>query len=259
MKILLTGHKGFIGSHMLAALEQDNHEVTTYEWGDGSRPGASGYDWVIHTGAISSTTERDVDKIMRQNYDFSVELYRECRFHGVNFQWSSSASVYGLVSDFKETSPVDPRTPYAWSKYMFERFVAKYPPNISVAQGFRYFNVYGPDGEDHKGNQASPHNQFRRQARDHGDVAVFENSDQYLRDFVHVSRVVEAHLKFFDVKESGVWNVGTGEPKSFMSVAQQYNVPIITIPMPTILKDSYQKYTCADMTKYNDTLKKYEK
>lgn len=65
MKILVTGHKGFIGSHMLTAL-QDEHKVDTYEWGD-DYPKVKKYDWVIHLGAISSTTETNVEKIMEQN------------------------------------------------------------------------------------------------------------------------------------------------------------------------------------------------
>ena len=256
MKILLTGHKGFIGSHMLTALEKANHEVTTYEWEDGPRPGVMDLDWVIHIGAISSTTERDVDKVMRQNYEFSSALFDECKTFGVNMQYSSSASVYGLVSNFTETSPVDPKNPYAWSKYLFERHHARFQGG-NVTQGFRYFNVYGPDGEDHKGNQASPHNQFKKQAEANNEIKVFENSERYQRDFVHVSKIVDTHLKFMTIPESGVWNVGTGTPTSFMDVARQFNVPIKTIPMPTVLKDSYQMYTCADMTKYNNTLKKY--
>ena len=74
---------------------------------------------------------------------------------------------------------------------------------------------------------------------------------------MHVSKIVDTHLRFMSIPESGIWNVGTGKPQSFMDVAQQYRVPITTIPMPDVLKDSYQKYTCADMTKYNATLKKY--
>jgi ADP-L-glycero-D-manno-heptose 6-epimerase len=257
LKILLTGHKGFIGSHMLTALEKANHEVTTYEWGEGPTTGVIDKDWVIHIGAISSTTERDVDKVMRQNYDFSVDLFNECKTFGVNFQYSSSASVYGLVSDFRETTHVDPKTPYAWSKYMFERYHAAHQGG-NIVQGFRYFNVYGPEGEDHKGNQASPHNQFKKQAELNKEIRVFENSEQYQRDFVHVSKIVEAHFKFMNIPESGIWNVGTGQPQSFIDVAKQYKSRITTIPMPDLLKDSYQKYTCADMTKYNATIKKYE-
>ena len=108
MKILLTGHKGFIGSHLLVALEQANHKVTTYDWSDGNMPGVIDQDWVIHVGAISSTTEKDVEKVMRQNVDFTEQLYHACRTFGVNFQFSSSASVYGLTSIQKELIPESP-------------------------------------------------------------------------------------------------------------------------------------------------------
>ena len=254
MKILLTGHRGFIGSHMFRALEEHGHDVSVYDWGD-ILPSVMEQDWVIHMGAISSTTERDIEKVMAQNYDFTTQLYEACHTFGINFQYASSASIYGLVSTFREDAEPDPRTPYAWSKYLTERHIQRHPMGAR-AQMFRYFNVYGPEGEEHKGSQASPYAQFKRQAETTGEIRVFEGSEGFLRDFVPVSQVVETHLKFLDVKESGVWNVGTGQPRSFMSVAKEFNVPISTIPMPDILKDSYQKYTCADMTKYNNTLNK---
>jgi ADP-L-glycero-D-manno-heptose 6-epimerase len=253
MKILLTGYKGFIGSHILTALETQGHDVSVYDWGE-SLPSIMEQDWVIHTGAISSTTERDLDKIMRQNVDFTRQLFDACKTYGVNMQYSSSASLYGMGTDFSETAPLDPRTPYAWSKYLCEYYHRQHQGGNTV-QGFRYFNVYGPEGEEHKGKQASPYAQFKRQAEETGQIAVFEGSDQFLRDFVHVSQVVEAHIKFLNVKESGIWNVGTGQPRSFMSVAEEFGVPITTVPMPAILKDSYQRYTCADMTRYNNTVK----
>ena len=91
-------------------------------------------------------------------------------------------------------------------------------------------------------------------------MRVFENSEQYQRDFVHVSQVVDTHIKFFNVPESGVWNVGTGKTKSFQMVgeeiAKEYNVDIEYIPMPTNLKHSYQEYTCADMSKTYQMLQK---
>ena len=252
MKILLTGHKGFIGSHMLKALEKRGHEVDTFDWDAGNMPSVIEQDWVIHMGAISSTTERDIDKVLRQNYDFSRHLYNACKTYGVNLQYSSSASVYGLVSTFRENSILEPKTPYAWSKYLFERYHIQHQGG-NIVQGFRYFNVYGPEGEEHKGNQASPYMQFKNQALVDGEIKVFKNSQRYLRDFIHVGRVVDAHLKFLEVKESGIWNVGTGKTKSFLEVAQDvasdYNVPIREIDMPKILKDSYQEYTCADISK----------
>jgi ADP-L-glycero-D-manno-heptose 6-epimerase len=252
MKILLTGHRGFIGSHMLRALEAHGHHVSVYEWGE-TLPSILEQDWVIHMGAISSTTERDIEKVMAQNVDFTIQLYEACHTFGVNFQYASSASVYGLVSTFREDAELDPRTPYAWSKYLTERHIRTHPMGATT-QVFRYFNVYGPEGEEHKGNQASPYAQFKQQAEENKKIRVFEGSDRFLRDFVPVSKIVDTHLKFLDVKESGVWNIGTGKPRSFMDVAQEFNVPIETTPMPEILKDSYQKYTCADITKLQQTL-----
>lgn len=255
MKLLLTGHKGFIGSHLLNALS--THEVVTYEWGEKLPVIDESYDWILHIGANSSTTERDVDKIMSQNYDFSVDLFEQAKRHGINFQYSSSASVYGLNQEFSENSPVDPKSPYAWTKYLFERYVEKNPGDI-ITQGFRYFNVYGPEGESHKGNQASPYYQFTEQAKTNKVIQVFEGSDNYLRDFVHVNTVVDVHQKFFSVKESGVWNVGMGKPTSFrdiaVMIALKYNASVKEIPMPEHLASQYQKYTCADVRKLQKTL-----
>jgi len=259
VNILLTGYKGFIGSHMLTALENAGHNVSTYEWGEGPLPSVMEQEWVIHIGAISSTTERDVDKVLRQNFDFSRQLYDVCKTFGVNFQYSSSASIYGLGDTFSEDAPVDPRTPYAWSKYLFERYVRDHPSG-SIVQGFRYFNVYGPEGEEHKGDQASPHYKFTKQAIAYGRIKVFDDSNLYRRDFIHVSEIVNYHLKFLDITASGVYNLGTGTTKSFLEVAseigQRYPSIIEHIPMPEMLKSNYQKYTCADMSKTNETLQK---
>ncbi len=248
MKILVTGYKGFVGQHMYRLLTQKNHDVVGFDWGD-TLPTIKGLNWIIHIGAISSTTERNVAKIMEQNYDFSVELYNKAMQYGVNFQFSSSASVYGLNKEFKEDSPVDPQTPYAWSKYMVERYITKHQSEKSVAQIFRYFNVYGPEGEEHKGSQSSPHYKFKRQAELEGCVHVFENSEKYLRDFIHVSDVVSLQEKFLDKSVRGIYNVGSGKAQSFMDIAKMYSSKIVEVPMPKELNSSYQVYTCADMTK----------
>lgn len=251
MNILLTGHRGFIAQHMKQRLVA--HRVSTFEWGE-SFPDVSEFDWVIHMGAISSTTERDVEKILRQNLDFSQELLDRCIESGVNFQYSSSASVYGSGKDFRETAPVDPRTPYAWSKYLFERYAIKKQLTTSIRiQGFRYFNVYGTS-EEHKGGQASPFTQFRSQAEQQGRIRLFRGSDAYWRDFVPVETVVDTHMKFLDVLESGVWNVGTGQVQSFAQIASAFDVPVDLVDMPPELVHSYQTYTCADLSKIKTTL-----
>jgi ADP-L-glycero-D-manno-heptose 6-epimerase len=168
--------------------------------------------------------------------------------------------VYGLNKDFAENAPVDPRSPYAWSKYIFDKYVESKTSNNQyniTVQGFRYFNVYGP-GEDHKGDQASPYHKFTNQAKKSGVIKLFEGSDKFLRDFVPVEHVVDTHKKFLNINESGIWNIGTGEAKSFEQVAREialkYNAVIEYIPMPENIKLHYQTYTKADITKLNKTL-----
>ena len=255
MKILITGHKGFIGSTAVKLLST-KHEIDCWEWSDQWPSIDNSYDWVLHFGAITSTVERDVEKVLHQNLDFSIWLIEQCNQYGVNLQYSSSASVYGLNKEFKEDSPVDPRTPYAWSKYLFERYVKSKTWDITH-QGFRYFNVYG-DNEAHKGNQASPYYKFTEQAKTFGKITVFDGSQNYCRDFVHVNRVVEVQEKFLDIKESGIWNIGSGQARSFLDIAieigQKIPSVISHVPMPKELKTSYQEYTCADLTLLNKTL-----
>jgi ADP-L-glycero-D-manno-heptose 6-epimerase len=253
MKILITGHTGFIGRNMMSWMAaEEGWQVDGYEWHPIERPEVSSYDWVIHLGAIADMTCTDVEAVMKQNLEFSQWLFNECNFHGVNLQYASSSSVYGDTKDFSEYAPCYPQTPYAWSKYLFDRWVAKQEPAYGChVQGFRYFNVYG-NLEDHKKDQASPVTKFRKQSET-GTIKLFKDSDKYLRDFVAVEDVCRTHLKFVHVAESGIWNIGTGKTVSFEHVAQliakKTNTQIEYIDMPDILKKGYQAYTCADLTK----------
>jgi len=255
MKLLITGHRGFIGSNALAYFKK-KYIVDTYEYNQNMPNLSNDYDWVLHFGAISSTTEHDIEKVMRQNYDFSCWLLEECNKFNIKMQYASSASIYGLGRDFREIAPPDPRTPYAWSKYLFDRYVSTRKWN-TIVQGFRYFNVYGSN-EHHKGDQASPYHKFTQQAIETGVIKLFEGSDRFYRDFVPVELVVQTHDKFLSIKKSGIWNVGTGKVKSFQSVAEEvakkYNARIEYIPMPEKLKAGYQTYTCADLTAIREAL-----
>ena len=143
MNILVTGHNGFIGRNMMAWLNAEGWTVDGYEWDMNERPDVSTYDWVIHLGAIADMRTNNVEQIMVQNYDFSCWLFEECQRHQVNLQYASSSSVYGDSKDFSETANCNPQTPYAWSKYLFDRWAFKQPNHTAFVQGFRYFNVYG--------------------------------------------------------------------------------------------------------------------
>lgn len=256
MKIFVTGHKGFIGQNMCKAVHERGWSLTTFDITDNpdTRPkdlSIEGCDAVIHLGALSSTTETDVSKVMDMNLMWSIELFEKCVANNIQFQWSSSASVYGKRSRnlgrFRVGDVCYPANPYAMSKYLLEQYIEKRRSPI-ISQGFRYFNVYGPH-EDHKGSQASPFTQFARQAKETGVIKVFEGSESIYRDFVHVDYVIQKHLEYLGGDNFGVFNVGTGSPKSFLEVAQEvaliYNAKIETIPFPEHLKEHYQYYTCA--------------
>lgn len=260
MKILITGHKGFIGQNLTQYLSQRNCIVEGYEYDNKTFPDTVRFDQVIHLGAISSTTETNIEKIMLQNYDFSIKLIKKCISAGVPFQYASSASVYGNTKDFSESSNKNPNSAYAWSKYLFDREVnsiIKVNPAANI-QGFRYFNVFGPF-ETHKQNQASPITKFIHEAKTQGTVTLFENSENYLRDFICVSDVCEIHYQMLNKKVSGIFNVGTGTVTSFADiaklVAQKYQAKIVIVPMPTILTHQYQTYTCANNTLLNTHVK----
>lgn len=257
MRILVTGHEGFEGRNMMAHLHaEEGWHVDGYSWKLNSLPDVTAYDWVIHLD--SDMSDKDVDTCISRNLEFSQWLFNECNLHGVNLQYASTCKIYGNNKDFSEHASCHPQTPYAWSKYLFERYVREHPAG-AVVQGFRYFNVYGPEGEEHKGDQASPYYKFTRQAKTNGIIKVFDNSSNYYRDFIQVSKVVDTHLKFLNITESGLWNLGTGNPKSFLEIAceigKKYPSVVEQIAMPDNLKDSYQKYTCADMNHLNNTLR----
>jgi len=186
-----------------------------------------------------------------------MNFLNECNNKQVNLQYSSSASVYGNNTSFNENDPKQPQSPYAWSKYLFDRWVTKQPKNI-IVQGFRYFNVYGPK-EDHKKDQASPYTKFIKQAKEEKIITLFKNSDNYKRDFVCVEDVCEAHKQMLNIKTSGIYNIGTGEATSFYDVANtianKYKAKIYEIDMPNNLVKQYQKFTQADLTNLNKHVK----
>lgn len=252
MRILITGHKGFIGQNMVKALS--DHDLDLCDWGD--KYSLTGVDRVIHLGAISDTRCQDWEALQKQNVRYSIDLMDECQDRRIPIQISSSASVYGPNNTtFRETDDIYPANLYAKSKAAIETYFEMIYP-VSPIQIFRYFNVYGPC-EDHKGEQASPFHKFHEQAKT-GTIKLFEGSDKFRRDFIHVDEVINIHKAFFDIDESGIWNIGTGETLSFNDVASlvgaEFSAKIEYIPMPEQLQAAYQKFTRADITKLRKTL-----
>ena len=184
-----------------------------------------------------------------------------CDTFGTTFMYASSASVYGQGKEFKENSPVNPQSPYAWSKYLFDRFVQSVTEYKINVQGFRFFNVYGP-GEEDKGDQKSVFHKFKNEAFATGKIKVFEGSNDIYRDFIQVGDVCEILEKFLTVDATDIWNFGTGKANSFMYIAElmakKWSAEVKEIPLPDNLKGQYQYHTQANIEKLSNTIGEYK-
>lgn len=257
MKILVTGHLGFIGSNMTSWLLSKGHEVEGYDYDPKVFPNVRDFDWVIHLGAIADTTASDVDQILKQNLEFSQKLFLDCQTYNVGLQYASSSSVYGNTNNFSEYAACQPQNPYAWSKYLFDRWVFQQPIKSPV-QGFRYFNVYGRF-QHLRGSRANVIHKWREQARSEGRILVWNNADKIKRDWTYVGDICNLHLDFLEsVKGNGIWNVGAGLPHSFLDIAEyiaeQEQVKIEFEPMAEQHLANMRWITCADLTLLKSTI-----
>lgn len=259
MRVLVTGHEGFIGRNMTSWLHQQGYHVDGWEWDPNDFPDVRGYKWVIHLGAIADMTEQDVDKVLHQNFEFSQKLFNSCNENGVHLQYASSSSVYGNTKNFEETAPCNPQTHYAWSKYLFDRWVFQQDLHIMV-QGFRYFNVYGK-WMHLRGRRANAIYKWRQQARKLGYIEVWDNAEHVKRDWTWVGDVCRLHTDFMNtVVGSGIWNCGAGLTHSFLdiaeAIAEQEGVEVRTVEVPDAEKQRWRPTTCANLKHLKETVGK---
>ena len=244
--IILTGSEGFIGKNFLKRLKDE--EIVEVEKNNAQDFCKNFTEWskvklIIHQGAISSTTCTDIELLINTNVAFTEWLFKQAIKYKIPVKYASSASVYGHLS---KENLINPLNYYAITKVITDYWVQDNMDRFELVQGFRYFNVYG-EGEEHKGDQASPVSKFTKQIKETGVLKLFKNSDRYLRDFVCVDDVVDIVLN--NDKPSGIYDLGTSNPTSFQEVgelvAEKYNGIIKYIPFPEHLKGKYQTYTCA--------------
>lgn len=215
---------------------------------------------VLHQGACSETTEWNGRYMMKNNYEYSKQLFHTCLTANIPFIYASSAAVYGLTTIFKEVNEYEnPLNVYGYSKLQFDNYVRRYLDSAdSQVVGLRYFNVFGP-GEQHKGKMASVIFHFYNQLKQHGKVNLFEGCEGYKngeqqRDFIYVDDIVKINLWFLNnPNKSGIYNVGTSCNRSFNDVANNVinyfkKGSINYIPFPDHLKGYYQSFTKADIS-----------
>ena len=275
--IVVTGGAGFIGKVLIERLKlKTKEEILSVDFRSHphvknmhpqaflqkmmNRDFSKSVSIVFHNGACSDTTNSDVHYMMSNNFDYSTVLLRRCMDTNTRVVYASSASVYGFSphSYQHESDTLQPRNVYAKSKALFDDYACMFMDYDSQIVGLRYFNVYGRH-ESHKGNMASVIHKFFKQ-KNGGRIHLFEKSNFYKRDFIHVDDIVDINFFFWKNPElSGIFNAGTGTSRSFQEIAQifskRYNTEINYIPMPKKLQQQYQEYTCADMkmltSKYN--------
>jgi ADP-L-glycero-D-manno-heptose 6-epimerase len=118
-----------------------------------------------------------------------------------------------------------------------------------IIVGLRYFNVYGPR-EAHKGMPASMVLELSRQMRAGQRPRIFKHGEQK-RDFVYVKDVVEGSIRALEAKESGIYNLGSGQARSFNELVEVLNRSLGTDFKPDYIENPhahYQNFTQADLT-----------
>jgi ADP-L-glycero-D-manno-heptose 6-epimerase len=251
---LVTGGAGFIGSNVVASLNDRGADVAVNDilgaegkWRNLQKrqladfvPPADLDRWlvgrklesVVHLGAISDTTARDGDAVMDSNFRLSLRLLDWCTETRTPFIYASSAATYGdadggFVDDGSPAAlkALRPMNLYGWSKHLFDLLVADrvakrqaLPPQWV---GLKFFNVFGPN-EYHKGEMMSLLAKRFDDARDGKPITLFKShragiadGDQR-RDFIYVDDVVAVIAWLFGASAvSGLFNVGTGQARSF--------------------------------------------
>lgn len=237
--------------------------------------------FIFHLGARTDTAEFNFRVLDSLNLSYSKSLWEICTIKEIPLLYASSAATYGvgekgfsdehtLIHDLK------PLNPYGLSKQLFDLFVLEQKNTPPFWCGLKFFNVYGPH-EYHKGRMASVVLHAYKQIKETGMVKLFKShhpnfrDGEQLRDFIHVDDIVEICMFFYQQASklpmandlNGIFNAGTGKARSFIDLVNaifaslELEPNIEFIPIPADIRDKYQYYTQAEMTKLLDL--EYEK
>ena len=287
--IIVTGAAGFIGSCMVSQLNTEgyNHIVAVDDFSRKDKQKnlenkkvlayverAVFFSWVqdhyknieciIHLGARTDTREQDQDIFDELNLHYSQQVWNVCVEQQIPLIYASSAATYGNGEygyDENQIQKLQPLNPYGWSKQNFDIWALAQKEKPFFWVGLKFFNIYGPN-EYHKGRMASVVFHAYKQAQKEGKVHLFRshNTDykdgEQKRDFLYVKDLVKV-ISFFMHKRkgSGIYNLGTGKARTFLSLAQgvvdslSRNIPIEFVDTPLSIRENYQYFTQANMQK----------
>ncbi len=290
--LLVTGGAGFIGSNLVASLNEGSIDVAVSDtlgsagkwrnlagrqladlvaptdlqrWLEGRK-----LDAVVHLGGVSSTTVIDADRVIETNFRLPLRLLEWTTSTRTPFIYASSSATYGdgragYSDDWANGSlkRLRPRSLYGWSKHLFDLAVVeraarkdKMPPQWV---GLKFFNVFGPN-EYHKGEGMSLVASRFNDVKEGKPAQLFKSSREGIadgeqkRDFIYVDDVVAVIRWLFDTPGlSGIFNVGTGQARSFRDLvtvlfAVLGREPVIKyVDVPAAMRDSFQYYAVAEI------------
>ena len=252
---LVTGGAGFIGSNVVASLNEAGRAdvaVNDFLGSDGKWrnlaarqladfvPPKDLWHWldgrkleaIVHLGAISSTTATDGDALIETNFRLSLRLLDWCAATRTPFIYASSAATYGdggngFADDWMSGAlkRLKPMNLYGWSKHVFDLAVVEraagghnMPPQWA---GLKFFNVFGAN-EYHKGEMMSLVAKRFDDAKAGKTIRLFKSyragiaDGEQKRDFIAVDDAVAVVRWLVDTPSaSGIFNVGTGNARSF--------------------------------------------
>ena len=223
---------------------------------------------VYHLGARTDTTETDKAIFDELNREYSREIWQRCTVQRIPLVYASSAATYGLgehgfVDSHEVVSKLEPLNEYGRSKNDFDRWVLEQGGTTPPAwYGLKFFNVYGPN-EYHKGRMASVVYHTFRQVRATGAMKLFRShrpdvaDGQQSRDFIYVEDLCKVMHWLMTQQPAvyGLYNLGTGTARPFLDLARAtfaamaIEENITFIDTPADIRDTYQYFTEADMTK----------
>ena len=227
---------------------------------------AAEVDFIFHIGARTDTTEFDIDIFNELNLDYTKSLWNICSRENIPLVYASSGATYGLgehgyKDDHDIVEKLKPLNPYGDSKNDFDKWALEQTEQPPFWAGLKFFNVYGPN-EYHKGRMASVIFHAFNQINETGSMKLFRSHNPQftdggqMRDFVYVKDVVEVcYFLFKNRPESALYNLGTGVARPFLDLAKatfksmdkEENIGFVDTPLD--IRDKYQYFTEADMTK----------
>ena len=206
------------------------------------------FDYIFHQAAISDTRVYNQELVISTNVNSFYDIIELAKKNQSKLIYASSAATYGDLGSPQTVGKELPQNPYGYSKYVMDQIALKNMQDISIV-GLRYFNVYGYN-EFYKGRTASMVIQLGHQILNGSSPRLFHDSQKIFRDFIFVDDVIQANIKACSFTSGGIFNVGTGTPRSFQDISDILQNELGT-QMPTDYfanpYEGYQMHTQADI------------